>query len=50
MGVICYGFICVFMEYDEVLCLVFCKVGFVICDVCCVECKKVGLYKVCKCL
>lgn len=50
VGVICYGIICVLMEYDEFLCFELCKVGFVICDVCQVECKKVGLCKVCCCL
>lgn len=49
VGVICYGLICVLMDYDEMLCLVLCCVGYVICDVCVVECKKVGLCKVCKC-
>lgn len=50
VGVICYGIICVLIEYDEILCSLLCKVGYVICDVCEVECKKVGLCKVCKCL
>lgn len=40
-------YIIVLMEYDELLCFVLCVVGYVICDVCCVECKKVGLCKVC---
>lgn len=47
VGVICLGIVCVLVEYDEILKFELCKVGFMICDVCEVECKKVGLYKVC---
>jgi len=46
---VCLGIVCVFNEVDfEVNCLVLKKVGFLICDLCVIECKKVGLKKVCK--
>lgn len=48
---LCLGIVCVFNNVDfEVLCLVFKKVGMLICDVCVKECKKVGFKKVCKVL
>lgn len=43
----CYGIICVLIDYDVMFKLLLLSVGFVMCDVCEVECKKVGLCKVC---
>lgn len=47
VGVVCYGIICVLIDYDVMFKLLLLSVGFVMCDVCEVECKKVGLCKVC---
>lgn len=49
-GAICYGITCALMEYDEFLRFELRKAGFVTCDACQVERKKVGLRKARCCL